>query len=71
MKTRRLGRDGPVVSAIGLGQGSSTTNFGDNFLDTSDAYARGRHERLIGQAIAGLRHEVVLVSPSRGGRRGA
>jgi len=77
---RRLGREGPAVSAIGLGQGSSTTNFGArddaeqiatmrraldlgvNFFDTSDAYARGHHEELIGQAIAGRRAEVVIAS---------
>jgi aryl-alcohol dehydrogenase-like predicted oxidoreductase len=29
MKQRRLGRSGPVVSAIGLGAGSTTTDFGD------------------------------------------
>jgi len=80
MIRRRLGRDGPTVSAIGLGQGSSTTNFGArddaeqiatmrraldlgvNFFDTSDAYARGHHEELIGQAIAGRRAEVVIAS---------
>jgi aryl-alcohol dehydrogenase-like predicted oxidoreductase len=80
MIRRRLGREGPTVSAIGLGQGSSTTNFGArddaeqiaavrraldlgvNFFDTSDAYARGHHEELIGQAIAGRRAEVVIAS---------
>jgi aryl-alcohol dehydrogenase-like predicted oxidoreductase len=29
MEYRRLGRAGPVVSAVGLGAGSTTTNFGD------------------------------------------
>ena len=29
MKSRRLGAHGPTVSAIGLGAGSATTNFGD------------------------------------------
>ena len=80
MKTRQLGKGGPLVSAIGLGQGSTTTNFGErddaeqiatmrraldlgvNFFDTSDAYARGRHEQLIGQAIEGRRHEVIIAS---------
>jgi aryl-alcohol dehydrogenase-like predicted oxidoreductase len=80
MIRRRLGRDGPTVSAIGLGQGSSTTDFGArddaeqiatmrraldlgvDFFDTSDAYARGHHEELIGRAIAGRRAEVVIAS---------
>ena len=80
MKRRQLGASGLVVSAIGLGQGSTTTNFGAaddaeqiatmrraldlgvDFLDTSDAYARGHHEELSGQAIRGRRHEVTLAS---------
>jgi aryl-alcohol dehydrogenase-like predicted oxidoreductase len=80
MRKRRLGRAGLLVSAIGLGQGSTTTNFGErddaeqiatmrraldigiDFLDTSDAYARGHHEELIGQAIKGRRGEVTLAS---------
>ena len=79
MIERRLGR-GLVVSAIGLGQGSSTTDFGArddaeqiatmrraldlgvSFFDTSDAYARGHHEELIGQAIAGRRDDAVIAS---------
>jgi aryl-alcohol dehydrogenase-like predicted oxidoreductase len=80
MKTRALGRGGLVVSAIGLGTGSATTNFGErddaeqiatmrraldrgvNFFDTSDAYSAGRHEQLIGRAIQGRRHEVILAT---------
>src|SRR5262245_13846271 len=80
MKTRALGRGGLVVSAIGLGTGSATTNFGErddaeqiatmrraldrgvNFFDTSDAYSKGRHEELIGRAIQGRRHEVILAT---------
>jgi aryl-alcohol dehydrogenase-like predicted oxidoreductase len=80
MLRRRLGRDGVSVSAIGLGQGSSTTDFGARddaeqiatmrraldlgvcFFDTSDAYARGHHEELIGRAIAGRRDDVVIAT---------
>lgn len=32
------------------------------FLDTSDAYGAGKNEELVGQAIKGLRHRVVLAS---------
>ncbi len=80
MDTRSLGCDGLHVSAIGLGMGSATTNFGEqdaavqvatmrraldlgvNVLDSSDAYQKGRHERLVGEAIRGRRDEVVVVS---------
>lgn len=80
MRTRTLGRDGLQVSAIGLGMGSTTTNFGENdgevqvatmrraldlgvtFLDSSDAYQKGRHEQRIAEAIRGRREGVVVVS---------
>lgn len=80
MKTRALGRHGLEVSAIGLGMGSTTTNFGAqdgevqvatmrraldlgvDFLDSSDAYQKGRHEVLVGEAIRGRRDTVVVVS---------
>lgn len=79
MRMRTLGQ-GLQVSAIGLGMGSATTNFGErdaevqvatmrraldlgvNFLDSSDAYQKGRHERLVAEAIRGRRDEVVVVS---------
>ena len=37
-------------------------DLGVNFLDSSDAYQKGRHERLVGEAIRGRRDEVVVVS---------
>ena len=79
MRMRTLGQ-GLQVSAIGLGMGSATTNFGEqdtevqvatmrraldlgvSFLDSSDAYQKGRHERLVAEAIRGRRDEVVVVS---------
>jgi len=93
MKTRTLGGDGLKVSAVGLGMGSTTTNFGEqddavqvatlrraldlgvDFLDSSDSYQKGRHERLVGEAIRGRRDEVVVVSKFGnldlpGGRKG-
>jgi aryl-alcohol dehydrogenase-like predicted oxidoreductase len=93
MHTRALGNHGLRVSAIGLGMGSTTTNFGErdaevqvatmrraldlgvNFLDSSDAYQKGRHEQLIGEAIAGRRGDAIVVSKFGnldlpGGRKG-
>jgi aryl-alcohol dehydrogenase-like predicted oxidoreductase len=80
MKTRKLGTNGPTVSAIGLGAGSATTHFGErddevqvatmqraldlgiNFFDTADRYMKGRHERLLGQALKSRRGQVIIAS---------
>jgi len=37
-------------------------DLGVNFLDSSDAYQQGRHERLIGEAIRGRRDDAIVVS---------
>src|SRR2546423_14623824 len=75
VELRRLGRSGLKVSAIGLGGNTfGATVDGDEaiatirraldcgvtFIDTADVYSRGRSEELIGQAIAGRRHDVVV-----------
>jgi aryl-alcohol dehydrogenase-like predicted oxidoreductase len=44
---------------------------GVNFLDTSASYGEGHNHRLIGQAIKGRRHEVVIHSKSGSPREGA
>jgi aryl-alcohol dehydrogenase-like predicted oxidoreductase len=77
MQLRRLGNSGLKVSAIGLGantfggsaDGDATTeiihraiDLGVTFLDTADVYTRGRSEELIGEALVGRRHQVVLAT---------
>jgi aryl-alcohol dehydrogenase-like predicted oxidoreductase len=39
-------------------------NAGVNFFDTSDAYGRGRSERIVGSALQGVRDEVVVATKS-------
>jgi aryl-alcohol dehydrogenase-like predicted oxidoreductase len=77
MELRKLGRSGTKVSALGLGGntfGNTATDdesialikraldLGINFIDTADSYAATRSEELVGQAIAGRRHQVVLAT---------
>ncbi|MFF9817208.1 aldo/keto reductase [Streptomyces sp. NPDC014006] len=80
MRERRIGTDGPSVSAIGLGcMGMSefygptdeaqslrtlqaALDLGVTFLDTADMYGKGHNERLVGQAVAGRREQVVLAT---------
>lgn len=76
MITRRLGRDGPIVSAIGLGcagmslpplddaEGVATLHAaldaGVTLLDTADFYGMGHNESLLGRALQGRRDSAFL-----------
>ena len=80
MKTRKLGKQGPAVSALGLGCMGMTGLYGEpndaesiatihraidlgiNLIVTSDAYAAGANEDLVGRAIKGKRDRVVLAT---------
>lgn len=77
MKYRRLGNSGLEVSLLGLGtnafgkradQETSTRilyhaiDQGINFIDTANIYAGTESERIIGEALTGRRHEVVLAT---------
>jgi len=68
------------VSAIGLGGNSfgatvdgedavavirRALDLGVTFIDTADIYARGRSEELVGQAVAGRRHDVLVATKLR------
>jgi len=72
-----LGRSGLQVPTIGLGGNTfggtvdgddavavirAALDQGLTFIDTADVYAHGRSEELVGQAIRGRRHDVVLAT---------
>lgn len=77
MHYRRLGNSGLKVSTVGLGTnafgkraGSDVSkqiiryaiDNGINFIDTANIYAGTESETIIGQALEGKRHEVVLTT---------
>jgi len=77
MQYRKLGRTGIKVSAICLGTMTYGNQVGEaeainiiegalsagiNFLDTADVYAEGRSEEIVGKALKGKRHSVVLAT---------
>jgi aryl-alcohol dehydrogenase-like predicted oxidoreductase len=87
MQQRQLGRNGPKISAIGLGCSGMSADYGVpddvesiatlhrsidlgiNLIDTSDAYAAGRNEDLVGRALKG-RRDAVMVATKFGNIRG-
>jgi len=73
MERRRLGRTELEVSVIGFGGGplreaghvrvvQEAIKMGVNFIDTAHSYGRGRSERIIGAAVAGLRDQVYIAT---------
>ncbi|MBD2868916.1 aldo/keto reductase [Paenibacillus arenilitoris] len=77
MQYRRLGGSGLKVSALGLGTNSfgkradfeasrrilhCAIDNGINFIDTANIYAGTESEKIIGQALEGKRHDVVLAT---------
>ena len=82
---RRLGRDGPVVSAVGLGCNNfggrldaagtervvhAAVDLGITLFDTADVYGRGASEEYLGQAL-GSRRDKVLIATKFGGAMGS
>jgi aryl-alcohol dehydrogenase-like predicted oxidoreductase len=77
MEYRRLGKSGVRVSVVGLGGNTfgrfcdesqtasivhGAMDLGVNFIDTAESYSNGVSEDLIGKALQGRRHEVVLAT---------
>ncbi|MCL6636767.1 MAG: aldo/keto reductase [Alicyclobacillus sp.] len=77
MRYRRLGRSGLEVSVVGLGTNAlgsradeamsiriihAALDQGVNLIDTANIYSGTESERIIGRALAGRRHEVVLAT---------
>jgi hypothetical protein len=72
LPTTTLGRTGLTVTRLGIGGAYCETadgyraalDCGVTYLDTARAYRDGDDERVVGEAIAGRRHEIVLASKS-------
>lgn len=77
MEYRRLGQSGLKVSALGLGTNAfgkrsdaeastqiihQAIDSGVTFIDTANIYAGTESEKIIGKALEGRRHEVVLTT---------
>lgn len=77
MQYRRLGKSGLKVSVLGLGTNAfgkradkqastriihQALDYGINFIDTANIYAGTESERIIGEALSGVRHNIVLTT---------
>jgi uncharacterized protein len=70
LPTTTLGRTGLRVTRLGIGGAYCTTpegyqqalDCGVNYVDTARLYLEGKNEAVIGEALAGRRHDVVLAT---------
>jgi aryl-alcohol dehydrogenase-like predicted oxidoreductase len=77
VRTRTLGREGPAVSAVGLGCNNfgaridarraravvdAALDAGITFFDTAESYGGGKSETYLGRALAGRRDRAVIAT---------
>ncbi|PWB67579.1 MAG: hypothetical protein C3F14_01705 [Deltaproteobacteria bacterium] len=69
-ETRTLGKTGLRVMTVGVGAMTTreadviryAVDHGATYVDTADCYMGGENERIVGRALRGVRHKVVLAS---------